>query len=119
VTDSTSKATGRARTMAPAVLFTIAGVLGLFYAYVVWNAVTLLVYQAGGRLGLNGLGWFVLLFAIVFPIVAYAGAFALGWRRRAGEFLLILVTGLALVAGFWLSVLGYAYTFGAQLLGSS
>jgi len=119
MTDPTSASITRHRSMPTWLLFTIAGVLGLFYAYVVWNAVTLLAYQAGGRLGLNGLGWFVLLFAIFFPIAAYAGAFALGWKRRAGEFLLILVTGLALVAVFWLSILGYAYAFGAGLLGSS
>jgi hypothetical protein len=107
------------RTMPAWLVFTIAGVLGLFYAYVVWNAVTLLVIQATGPLGLSGLGWGVLLFAVAFPILAYAGAFALGWRRRAGEFALILVTGLALVACFWLSILAYAYSAGTQLLGSS
>ncbi|KHK97423.1 bacitracin resistance protein [Microbacterium mangrovi] len=119
MTEQDSAVARRGSVMPVWLVFTIAGVLGLFYAFVVWNAVTLLVFQAGGRLGLNGLGWFVLLFAIVFPIAAYAGAFALGWRRRAGEFVLILVTGLALVACFWLSILAYAYAFGAGLLGSS
>ena len=98
-------------------IFTIAAVLGLFYAYVVWNAVTLLVYQASGVLGLNGLGWFVLLLAVAFPIAAYAAAFGIGWRRNAVEFSLVMVAGLALVAVFWLNVLAYAYAYGASLLG--
>lgn len=108
---------GRRTALPTPVIFTVAAVLGLFYAYVVWNAVTLLVYQAGGTLGLNGLGWFVLLLAILFPIAAYAGAFALAWRRSFLPFLLVMVTGLALVAVFWLNVLAYAYAFGAQFLG--
>lgn len=100
----------------PAVV-AIAGVFGLFYAYVVWNAVVLLVYQAGGMLGLNALGWVLLLSAILFPIAVFAGAFALGWRRRAGAFAAILLTGLALVAVFWLNILAYAYAYGGSLLG--
>lgn len=99
------------------VLFATAGLFGLFYAYVVWNAVTLLVTQASGPLGLNGLGWFVLLLAVFVPVVVYAVAFAIGWRRRFLPLVLVMLTGLALVAVFWLNVLGYAYAFGAQLLG--
>lgn len=98
-------------------IFAIALVAGLLYAYIVWNAVTLLVYQAGGMLGLNGLGWFVLLAAVVFPIAVYSAAFGIGWRRRALPFLLVMLSGLALVAVFWLNVLAYAYSFGARLLG--
>lgn len=95
----------------------IAGGFGLFYAYAVWSAVTLLIAQATGPLGLNGLGWFVLLAAVLFPAAVFAAAFALGWRRRAGWFALVLLVGLALVAVFWLNVLGYAYAYGATLLG--
>jgi hypothetical protein len=95
---------------------TIAGAFGLFYAYAVWNAVAFLVQQAGGVLGLNALGWFVLLFAAVFPILAFAGAFALGWRRSAWQFALIMLSGLALTAVFWLDVVAYATVAGASLL---
>lgn len=111
--------TGRSRRAAlPTwIIATISGLFGLLYAYVVWNAVTLLAYQASGVLGLNGLGWFVLLLAVVFPIVVFAVAFAIGWRRSAGVFALILLAGLALVAVFWLNVLAYAYAYGASLLG--
>lgn len=96
---------------------TVAGVFGLLYAYVVWNAVAFLVVQASGSVGLNGLGWFVMLFAVLFPIVVFAAAFALGWRRSIGPFALIMLSGLALVAVFWLNVLAYAYSYGVQLLG--
>ncbi|MFT4221137.1 MAG: bacitracin resistance protein [Microbacterium sp.] len=97
---------------------TIAGGFGLFYAYVVWNAVTLLVYQASGVLGINGLGWTVLLIAVLLPIVVYAIAFAVGWRRRALPFAAVLFAGLCLVAAFWINVLAYAYAYGGSLLGS-
>ena len=96
---------------------TISGAFGLFYAYVVWNAATLLAYQASGVLGLNVIGWIVLGLAVVFPILVFALAFAVGWRRAALPFAVILVAGLALVAVFWLNVLAYAYANGADLLG--
>ncbi|WP_322412008.1 bacitracin resistance protein [Microbacterium invictum] len=95
----------------------VSGAFGLFYAYVVWNAVTLLVAQASGPLGLNALGWAVLGLAIVFPIVAFGVAFAVGARRAIGEFALVMLVGLAVVAVLWVNVLAYAYTYGAQLLG--
>jgi hypothetical protein len=97
---------------------TIAGLFGLFYAYGVWNALAFLIAQAGGPLGLSGYGWFVLLFAVVFPILVFAAAFALGWKRRAGEFVLVLLAGLALTEVFWLNVIAYATVYGASLLGS-
>ena len=96
---------------------TIAGAFGLFYAYAVWNALDFLIVQATGPLGLNGYGWFVLLLAIVFPVVVFAIAFALGWRRRALALALILLTGLGVVSVFWLDVLAYTQVAGAGLLG--
>jgi hypothetical protein len=99
------------------VVVAISVFFGLFYAYALWNAVGFLVAQATGPLGLNGYGWFVLLFAAAFPIIAFVAAFALGWRRRAWEFALVLVAGLGLVAVFWLDVIAYAAVFGASLLG--
>ncbi len=114
---SRSRAAAASRPLPVWLIATIAGVFGLFYAYVVWNAVTLLVYQATGVLGINGLGWIVLLIAVLLPIAIYAIAFAVGWRRRALPFAAILLTGLALVAVFWLNILAYAYAFGGSLLG--
>ena len=106
------------RSMRTWVAATIAGAFGLFYAYAVWNALAFLIAQAGGAVGLNALGWTVLLFAVVFPIIAFAGALALGLRRTAGAFALLLLTGLGLVAVFWLNVVGYAVAAGGSLLGS-
>ncbi|GAA3916550.1 hypothetical protein [Microbacterium invictum] len=97
---------------------TIAGGFGLFYAYAVWNALAFLIAQAGGTLGLNGLGWTLLVFAALFPILVFAGALALGLRRSAGQFSLLLLAGLGLVAVFWLNVLAYSVAGGASLLGS-
>lgn len=88
----------------------IAAVFGLFYAYLVWSAVDVLVRQATGPLGLNGWGWFVHILPIVFPMIAFAVALALGWRRRSWEFALVLLAGLALSAAFWVNILAYAVT---------
>lgn len=96
---------------------TIAGVFGLFYAYAVWNALAFLLIQATGPLGLNGYGWALLLSAVIFPLIAFAIAFWLAYRRRAGEFALALLAGLGLVSVFWLNVVGYATVYGASLLG--
>ncbi|MDF2555822.1 MAG: hypothetical protein K0R60_1717, partial [Microbacterium sp.] len=86
----------------------IAGIVGLFYAYAVWNAIgnlvaTLQVF-AGAGLTLNAFGWFIWIFAAVFPLIVWAGAFAIGYRRAPHELLLVMLTGLALVAVFWLNV---------------
>ena len=89
---------------------TIAGGFGLFYAYAVWNAVAFLLQQAGGSFGLSALGWFVLIFACVFPILTFALAFALGWKRRALESILIFLTGLAVTSVLWLNVVAYSAT---------
>ncbi len=98
-------------------IVTIAGFLGLFYAYAVWNALAFLISQATGPLGLNGYGWFVLLLPVILPFVVFGGAFAIGYRRPAHQLLLSMLTGLALVAVFWLDVVGYAAVAGASLLG--
>lgn len=115
VTESTSV---ERRTVLPVWLIaTIAGFFGLFYAYAVWNAVAFLISQATGPLGLNGGGWALLLTAIAFPIIVFALAFAIGWKRRAGAFALIMLSGLGIVAVFWMNVIAYATVYGASLLG--
>ena len=89
-------------------IVTIAGVFALLYAYVVWTALAFLLQQAGGTAGLTGYGWFVLILPVVFPIVVFGVAFAIGWRRGAAQFALVLLTGLAFIAAFWLNVFAYA-----------
>ncbi|KZE41462.1 hypothetical protein [Microbacterium sp. T32] len=100
----------RTRSLPTWLVVTIAGIFGLFYAFVVWSSVALLIQQANGALGLNGLGWFVYILPIVFPLVAFGIAFAIGARRRAGEFALALLAGLTLSAAFWLAIVGYGAT---------
>lgn len=114
---SSSAAATRTSGLPTWIVVTIAGGFGLFYAYAVWNAVDFLISQASGPLGLSGAGWALLLTAVVFPIVVFAMAFALGWRRRAGAFALVMLTGLAVVAVFWMNVVAYAAVYGASLLG--
>ena len=100
---------------------TISGLAGLFYAYAVWNAVGNLIQTIGfyGEAGmsLNALGWAVWLFAALFPLLVWGGAFALAYRRAAHELLLVMVTGLALVAVFWLNVVAFTTLNTTSLVG--
>ena len=96
---------------------TIAGAFGLFYAYAVWNALGNLIQAAQLPTGLNGLGWFIWIFATLFPILVFAAAFAVGYRRPAHHFILVMLTGLALVAVFWLNVVAYTTLNTGSLLG--
>jgi hypothetical protein len=99
------------------VIATIAGGFGLFYAYAVWNALGNLIQATQLPTGLNGLGWFIWIFAAVFPILAFAAAFAIGYRRPVHHFLLAMLTGLALTAVFWLNVVAYTTLNTASLIG--
>ena len=56
-------------------LVAISVIFGLFYAYFVWNAVEFLVTQASGVVPLNGYGWFVLVFAALFPLAPLIALF--------------------------------------------
>ncbi|APZ34218.1 bacitracin resistance protein [Microbacterium aurum] len=117
MTADTTAAPRRAPQTPTWAVVTIAALFGLFYAYAVWNAVDFLVAQATGALSLNAYGWFVLLLAVVFPLIAFGIAFALGWRRVWWHFALVLVTGLAVVAVFWLNIVAYSAVAGAAMLG--
>jgi len=92
------------------IIVAISGLFGLFYAYIVWSAVALLIGQAAGALGLNALGWFVYILPIVFPLAAFGVAFAIGWKRRAGELALVMLAGLTVSSAFWLAIVGYGAT---------
>lgn len=109
--------TRKPRIMPTWAIVTISVIFGLFYAYFVWNAIDFLITQATGTLSLNGYGWFVLLFAVVFPLIAFGIAFGIGWQRVWWEFSLVLLSGLGVVAVFWLDVLAYSATNGASMLG--
>ncbi|MCC2032424.1 bacitracin resistance protein [Microbacterium allomyrinae] len=100
---------------------TIAGLTGLFYAYAVWNAIGNLVetldFYGDAGMSLNALGWFVWIFAALFPLLVWGAAFALAHRRAAHELFLVMVTGLALVAVFWLNVVAYTTLNTTSLVG--
>lgn len=80
----------------------IVGSAGLFYAYAVWNAVSYLMTVAPA--GINAYGWFVLIFSVLFPILAFVVAYVIGRRRSAGELAIAMIAGLGLVAVFWMNV---------------
>jgi hypothetical protein len=85
----------------------VLGVSGRFYAYAVWNAIAHLIAMA--RLsGLTPVGWVTLLFGVILPALVFALAYAIGRRRSVPELSLVLLVGLALVAVFWLSLVGYS-----------
>lgn len=83
----------------------VIGAAGLFYAYAVWNSVAYVVSMS--QLGLNAYGWFVLLFAVVFPMLVFAAAFALTRRRGLLELAVVMLAGLGLVAVFWMNVVAF------------
>ncbi|MFT4157546.1 MAG: hypothetical protein QM630_06410 [Microbacterium sp.] len=85
----------------------VTGLAGLFYAYALWNAVAHVIAMATPN-GLTGVGWATLGFGVVFPTVVFVFAYAIGRSRRLGEYALVLLAGLALVAVFWLSLVGYS-----------
>jgi len=80
----------------------ILGLAGLFYAYGVWNAVAYLITVA--QFGPNAYGWFVMIFSVLFPVLVFVAAYALGRRRSPLDFSVVLLAGLALVAVFWMNV---------------
>lgn len=85
------------------ILAVVGGFFGLFYAGAAWLAVTTTILLAP----LNALGWFIWIFAILFPIIAFVVSFALSYRRGVGVYALVLLSGLTLVAVFWLNVIAY------------
>jgi hypothetical protein len=119
-TDAVASGAKRAKTPTWLVA-AISGVVGLFYAYAVWNAIGNLVATLGvfgdAGLTLNALGWFIWIFAAAFPILVWGAAFAIGHRRAPHELLLVMLTGLALVAVFWLNVVAYTTLNSASFLG--
>lgn len=87
----------------------VAGLFGLLYAYSIWAAISNLVelptlYR---QLGLNTdhLPWWVLWIGVLVPIVVFAAAVLIGWRRTVIGKALIFFTGLAVTAGLGLGVI--------------
>lgn len=96
---------------------TIGVLFGLFYAYIVWQAVASLVSAAAGPLGLNAMGWLVWIMAIVVPLIAFGAAFVVGRRSGKLGYALTMLAGLGLVAAFWLNIVAYTTLNAGSLLG--
>ena len=99
-----------ARAHAPAWLtLTLAVVFGLLFAFDVWEAVGNLVgvtvVASGLGTTINALGWVVLLFGILLPILVFALAYLLGRRRNPLSQVLLYLAGLGTVAAVSLSLL--------------
>ena len=88
---------------------TLAIAFGLFFAYDAWEAVGNLIGMAGIATALEttitGLGWVVLIAAILSPVVLFAAAFLLGRRRTAVMQAALYLTGLAVSAVLYLDIL--------------
>ncbi|CDJ99729.1 Uncharacterized bacitracin resistance protein [Microbacterium sp. C448] len=85
------------------ILAVVGGFFGLIYAGAAWLAISTTILLAP----LNALGWFIWIFAILFPVIAFAVSFALSYRRGVAVYALVLLAGLGLVAVFWLNVISY------------
>lgn len=96
----------------------VLGIAGLFYAYAVWNAIDRLASMASPN-GLTGTGWVTMLFGALFPALVFVFALGIGRRRTVGTLALVLLTGLGVVAVFWLSLLGYSLLNAELLVGSA
>ena len=69
------------------------------------------------RRPITAIDHFLWIFATLFPILVWGAAFSIGYRRAAHELFLIMLTGLALVAVFWLNVVAYSTLNTASLIG--
>jgi len=99
----------------------LAVVVGLFFAYDLYEAVTNLVlvpqdarYQnneiyaeAGATSFIAHPPWASLVANVLLPVVAYAGALLVARRRPLPQVALALVTGLALVGSLSLTITAY------------
>ncbi|NLA66361.1 MAG: hypothetical protein GX862_10705 [Leucobacter sp.] len=82
--------------------------IAVLYGYMVVAAVGNLVMlpEMAATLGLqvNAVGWFWLWLGVVLPLIGFAVALLISRRRKGGSKLLILATGLAVVAALQLEI---------------
>lgn len=83
--------------------------LGLLYVYLVVAAVGNLFgireMAAGMGLSFTAVGWFWLVLGVILPVAALVIALLAGRRRTAGTRLLLLATGIGVVAAFQLEIM--------------
>lgn len=93
----------------------VTGLVGLAYAFLVWNATFYLIEMA--QAGISGYGWTVLLMPVIVPMIVFVVALLLTRRRTLGVFIVTMLAGLGVSAVFWLDTLSFALRNGASLLG--
>ncbi|MEP6481263.1 MAG: hypothetical protein ABJA94_04560 [Rhodoglobus sp.] len=86
----------------------VAAVLGLFYAYDVWEAIGNMInlptyYHAIGIAA--KVPWWLLWIGVAIPIVVFLLAFIVGRHRNVGGKAVVFIVGLALAAGLGIGVL--------------
>jgi hypothetical protein len=88
----------------------VAALLGLFYAYDIWEAVSNLIalpafYEAYGY-GAENVPWWLLWIGVAIPPIGFIVALVVGRRRNVLVKALIFIVGLAVVAGLSIGILG-------------
>lgn len=89
----------------------VAAVFALLYAYDIWEAISNLVevpvlYAALG-FDAASVPWVLLILGVVLPPVVFALALLVGRRRSLGMLALLLLLGLAIVAGASLGIIAF------------
>ena len=88
---------------------TLAIGFGLFFAYDAWEGVGNLIGMTGIaatlETSITGMGWVVLIAAILLPVGLFAVAFLLGRNRTAVVQAALYLTGLAVSAALYLDIL--------------
>lgn len=86
----------------------IAALFGLLYIYDVWEAVGTMIElpRTYASLGLDaaGIPWWALIVNLLLPVAAFAVAFWVGRRQRAGGKALVFLLGLAVASALSLGL---------------
>ena len=101
--------------------FIVAVVAAAFYAYPFWTALGNLInlpayYSEQFGVSADRVPWALLIAGVAAPIVVFATAIALAWRRGAGALALLLTTGFAIVNVFSLSILAFEKELEVQIV---
>lgn len=115
MSENTAAAAPTASRLASLVRGFATGILGLAYAFVIWNATFYLIEMA--QAGISGYGWTLLVMPVIVPMIVFTVALLLTRRRTVGVFIVVMLAGLGLSAVFWLDTLSFALRNGASLLG--
>jgi hypothetical protein len=98
----------------------IAAFFGLYYAYDVWIAVATIVALPSAYIeqGLqqSDVPWWLLIIALLIPVVAYVVAFLVSLRQSIAAKALIFILGIAVTAALSLSIVALEILLRTRLL---